>query len=66
MAQIGRVPVRVIGTCVKGDRLISAGNGCAKADRDGVATPWNVLGRALADKLTTQEGLVEATVRAGI
>jgi len=66
VAQIGRVPVRVIGTCAKGDRLISAGNGCAKADHDGVATPWNVLGRALADKLTTQEGLVEATVRAGI
>ena len=66
VAQIGRVPVRVIGPCAKGDRLISAGNGCAKADRDGVATPWNVLGRALADKLTTQEGLVEATVRAGI
>ena len=66
VAQIGRVPVRVIGPCVKGDRLISAGNGCAKADRDGVATPWNVLGRALADKSTTQEGLVEATVRAGI
>lgn len=66
VAQIGRVPVRVIGTCAKGDRLISAGNGCAKADREGVATPWNVLGRALADKLTTDEGLVEATVRAGI
>jgi hypothetical protein len=66
VAQVGRVPVRVIGTCAKGDRLVSAGNGCAKADRDGVATPWNVLGRALADKLTTQEGLVEATVRAGI
>jgi hypothetical protein len=46
--------------------LISAGNGCAKADRDGLATPWNVLGRALADKLTTEEGLVEATVRVGI
>jgi hypothetical protein len=66
VAQIGRVPVRVIGQCVKGDRLISAGNGLAKADRDGLATPWNVLGRALADKLTTEEGLVEATVRAGI
>lgn len=66
VAQVGRVPVRVIGTCAKGDRLVSAGNGCAKADHDGVATPWNVLGRALADKLTTQEGLVEATVRAGI
>jgi hypothetical protein len=66
VAQVGRVPVRVIGPCAKGDRLVSAGNGCAKADHDGVATPWNVLGRALTDKLTTQEGLVEATVRAGI
>jgi hypothetical protein len=66
VAQIGRVPVRVIGQCAKGDRLISAGGGCAKADRDELATPWNVLGRALADKLTTEEGLVEATVRVGI
>lgn len=66
VAQIGRVPVRVIGEVRKGERLISAGNGCAKADRDGLATPWNVVGRALEDKLTTEEGLVEATVRAGI
>jgi hypothetical protein len=66
VAQIGRVPVRVVGTCAKGDRLISAGNGCARVAVAGEATPWNVLGRALADKLTTEEGLVEATVRAGI
>jgi hypothetical protein len=56
----------VVGEVRKGQRLISAGNGCARAAHAGEATSFNVIGRALVDKLTTEEGLVEATVKAGI
>jgi hypothetical protein len=59
----GRVPVRVIGTVKKGDRLVSAGNGLARsADRTEI-TAFNVIGRALADKTTQDEGTVEAIVK---
>ena len=59
----GRVPVRVIGQCRKGDRLVSAGNGLARAARRGEYTAFNVIGRALEDKTTSDEGLVEAIVK---
>jgi hypothetical protein len=59
----GRVPVRVIGKVNKGDRLVSAGNGLARAADRSELTAFNVLGRALADKHTTDEGLVEAIVK---
>lgn len=59
----GRVPVRVIGQVSKGDRLVSAGGGLARAAAPGEATAFNVVGRALEDKLTDDEGLVEATVK---
>jgi len=62
VAMTGRVPVRAIGQVAKGDRLVSAGNGLARAARSGEATAFNVLGRALADKLTADEGTVEAIV----
>lgn len=59
----GRVPVRVIGKCRKGDRLVSAGNGLARtADRNEI-TAFNVIGRAIKDKITDGEGLIEAVVR---
>jgi hypothetical protein len=59
----GRVPVRVIGQVKKGDRLVSAGNGLARsADRTEI-TAFNVIGRALADKTTQDEGVVEAIVK---
>jgi hypothetical protein len=59
----GRVPVRVIGQVRKGDRLVSAGAGLARAgDRTEINT-WNVIGRALADKTSLGEGLVEAVVK---
>jgi hypothetical protein len=66
IALTGKVPVRVVGEVRKGQRLVSAGNGCARAAHAGEATSFNVIGRALADKLTTEEGLIEATVRVGI
>ena len=58
----GRVPVRVIGAVRKGDRLVSAGNGWARAAVAGEITAFNVLGRALEDKLDNDHGHVEAIV----
>ncbi len=66
IALVGRVPVRVIGTVKKGDRLVSAGNGVARAGLRSELTSFNVIGRALHDKLDSAEGLVEAVVRFNI
>jgi hypothetical protein len=62
VAMTGRVPVKVIGQIRKGDRLVSAGNGMARAAQPNEATAFNVIGRALRDKLDTDEGTVEAIV----
>ena len=59
----GRVPVRVIGLVTKGDRLVSAGRGLARAATRDEMTAFNVIGRALEDKTTTGEGTVEAIVK---
>jgi hypothetical protein len=62
VAMTGRVPVRVVGVIHKGDRLVSAGNGIARAARPGEATAFNVIGRSLVNKLDSSEGTVEAIV----
>jgi len=62
VAMTGRVPVRVSGVIRKGDRLVSAGEGIARAARTEEATAFNVIGRALADKLDVGLGTVEAIV----
>jgi hypothetical protein len=62
VAMTGRVPVKVVGQVLKGERLVSAGNGMARAARPGEATAFNVIGRALKDKLDTDAGTVEAIV----
>ena len=62
VAMTGRVPVRVTGVVRKGDRLISAGDGIARAAALDEATAFNVIGRALADKLDAGLGTVEAIV----
>mgnify|MGYP003336462050 CR=1 FL=1 len=62
IAMTGRVPVNTVGTVRKGDRLVSAGNGLARAAQPGEATAFNVIGRALADKTTAEVGTVEAIV----
>lgn len=62
VAMTGRVPVKVVGQVLKGERLVSAGNGMARAARPGEATAFNVIGRALRDKLDTDVGTVEAIV----
>jgi len=62
VAMTGRVPVRAIGQVRKGDRLVSAGNGLARAAKPGEATAFNVIGRALRDKVDESEAYVEAIV----
>jgi hypothetical protein len=62
VAMTGRVPVKVVGSVAKGDRLVSAGNGVARAAVAGEATAFNVIGRALTDKSDQAEGTVEAIV----
>jgi hypothetical protein len=62
VAMAGRVPVRIVGSVRKGDRLVSAGAGLARAAQAGEATPFNVIGRALEDRFGTGEGVVEAIV----
>jgi len=62
VAMTGRVPVMVTGVVNKGDRLISAGDGVARAALAGEATAFNVIGRALSEKTTTGVGTVEAIV----
>jgi hypothetical protein len=62
VAMTGRVPVKTIGAVRKGDRLVSAGNGMARAASKGEATAFNVIGRALVDKLDSNIGTVEAIV----
>ena len=62
VAMTGRVPVKVTGVIHKGDRLVSAGNGIARAAAAGEATAFNVIGRALVDKLVDGLGTVEAIV----
>ena len=58
----GRIHVKVTGKVCKGDRLVSAGNGIARAAILGEATSFNVIGRALANKTTDDIGTVEAFV----
>jgi hypothetical protein len=62
VAMTGRVPVKIVGQVRKGDRLVSAGDGVARAAAPGEATAFNVIGRSLVDKLTPESGTIEAIV----
>ena len=62
VAMTGRVPVKVTGRINKGDRLVSAGSGLARAAQPGEATSFNVIGRSLVNKPTIGLGVVEAIV----
>ena len=62
VAMTGRVPVRVIGVINKGDRLVSAGDGLARAAQRGEATAFNTIGRALESKTDQGTGTIEAIV----
>jgi hypothetical protein len=59
----GRVKVKVTGKVCKGDRLVSAGKGIARAALKGEATAFNIIGRALENKTTDDVGTVEAFVK---
>jgi hypothetical protein len=63
VAMTGRVPVNTIGVVRKGDRLVSAGNGLARAAQPGEATAFNVIGRSLDNKSSIEQGTVEAIVK---
>jgi len=63
IAMTGRVPVLVTGIVQKGDRLVSAGNGIARAATASEITAFNVIGRSLQDKLDAGQGTVEAIVK---
>ena len=62
VAMTGRVPVKCVGTVRKGDRLVSAGDGVARAAGPGEATAFNVIGRSLENKTTMDIGTIEAIV----
>jgi len=59
----GRVPVKVMGKVKKGDRLVSAGNGYARAGTKEEITQFNVIGRALESKTDSGKGIVNAIVK---
>ena len=63
IAVSGRVPVKVVGRVRKGQRLVSAGAGLARAASKTEITPWNVIGRALENKTTDGTGTIEAIVK---
>lgn len=62
IALTGRVKVKIKGRALKGQRLVSAGNGFARAAQIHECTPFNVLGRALEHKLDDDDGMISAVV----
>lgn len=62
IALAGRVPVKVTGVVHKNDRLVSAGNGMARAAVKGEITAFNTIGRSLSNKSDEGIGIVEAIV----
>jgi len=62
VALVGRVAVRVVGPVKKGERLVSAGNGLARAGKLEELTAFNVVGRSLVNKTDDGEGVIEAAV----
>ena len=63
IAVSGRVPVLVTGKIKKGDRLVSAGNGMARAASKTEVTTFNVIGRALENKTDSGQGTIMAIVK---
>ena len=59
LALQGRVPCRVTGTVQKGDMMISAGNGLAKASR--LPAVGTVIGKSL-ENFTGESGIIEVVV----
>jgi hypothetical protein len=59
VALTGRVPVKVTGTVRKGDMMVAAINGRARAEANPVV--GSVIGKALAD-FDGQDGVIEVVV----
>lgn len=62
IAMTGRVHIKAKGKIKKGDRLVSAGNGYARAAKNNEVNSFNIIGKALEDKLTEDDGKVLAAV----
>ena len=62
VAMSGRVRVKVTGPIDKGQRLVSAGSGLARAATAEEANNFNVIGRSLETKYSDGEGTIEAIV----
>jgi hypothetical protein len=60
LALMGRVPCMVVGPIAKGDLMVSAGFGYAKADNQ--AMIGTVIGKALADFPLNAKGMIEVVV----
>jgi len=58
----GRVPVRIAGQGLAGDRVVSAGYGTARTARPGEATTFNTLGRLIKDKYNEETTLTECVI----
>ena len=58
----GRVPVKITGQGLAGDRVVSAGYGEARTARSGEATTFNTLGRLIQDKYTKEPALTECVI----
>jgi hypothetical protein len=58
----GRIKVKVVGPVKKGQRLVAAGKGKARAASQEELTPFNTIGRALENKTSSDEGTVKAIV----
>jgi hypothetical protein len=59
VALTGRVPCKVVGPVRKGDMMVSAGNGAARAEENPVL--GSVIGKALED-FNGEEGVIEVVV----
>ena len=59
VALTGRVPVSVTGTIAKGDMMVSAGNGVARAESNPAV--GTVIGKALED-FNGEAGVIEVVV----
>lgn len=64
IALMGRVPTQVIGTCVKGDIMVSSATaGHAEAWTAETAPPaGSIIGKAVEDKLAAESGVIEVLV----
>jgi hypothetical protein len=59
VALVGRVPTQVTGRIVKGDLMVSAGNGCARAESN--PATGTVIGKAL-ENFNGGEGTIEIVI----